>query len=168
MHTRASNGIIPLGGSAVIRQTRSTSCFGFGTVGVEPEVNGQMLRMEQIITPAVDVNRQFQDAFSSNSQRNLHSIVWEHDLTVFGLVRTSSEGRAKLPIRILDALSLTTACDHSISARDVRMSDCIRGKLPETRTIRPPFLDPPPALAMFQQCRPLIGRVAAKRRAIAE
>jgi hypothetical protein len=86
-----------------------------------------MLRMEQIITPAVDVNRQFQDAFSSDSQRDLHSIVWEHDLTVFGLVQTSGEGRAKLPIRILDALSLTTARDHTISARDPRMSDRVAG-----------------------------------------
>ena len=86
-----------------------------------------MLRMEQIITPAVDVNRQFQDAFSSDSQRDLHSIVWEHDLTVFGLVQTSGEGRAKLPIRILDALSPTTSCDHSISARGVRMSDRVAG-----------------------------------------
>jgi hypothetical protein len=82
-----------------------------------------MLRMEQIITPAVDVNRQFQDAFSSDSQR----LAREHDLTVFGLVQTSDEGRAKLPIRMFDALSLTTARDHTISARDLRMSDRVAG-----------------------------------------
>ena len=75
----------------------------------------------------VDVNRRFQDAFSSDSQRDLHSIVWEHDLTVFGLVQTSGEGRAKLPIRILDALSLTTARDHTLSARDLRMSGLAAG-----------------------------------------
>ena len=45
MHARASNGIIPLGGSAVIRQTGSTSCFGLRHRGHQPEVNGQMLRM---------------------------------------------------------------------------------------------------------------------------
>ena len=72
MHTRVSNGIIPLGGSAVIRQTGSTSCFGLRHRGHQPEVNGQRVRMGQIITPTVDVNRQFQVAFSSDSQRDLH------------------------------------------------------------------------------------------------